>query len=397
MNKFWHHLKKLNFLSSTVTLKLTGRGILTALILIAAAILLFSSKFPLRIAPPKQTQGPPQEITQIKVTQDLKQQVVLYKKLIDRVGPVAAQDDLEVSGLPFTGQTHLLNHTVGEYLYQKEGVSGLKDCREYFLASCYHGFILNAIAVGGIPEVVKVMETCKQEGINTVYPQCAHAVGHGFLAFIGYKNLTKALTMCDSMTQNIADFPSFNCQDGVFMENIWALHDGNGPSPDRWVKDSDPVYPCDDKRIDSKYLLACWSNQPSLMYQQFRGDLKKVADQCAKITPANLEDMCYNGLSRQIHPIAAGSLDKTFQLCSLLGGQWTDYCININDTASFSVGDRSLPFAICEKIDAAGKDQCYQGLVGMINAYAKSPDEHSSWCDKVTDSTWQERCKNSNR
>jgi hypothetical protein len=175
------------------------------------------------------------------------------------------------------------------------------------------------------------------------------------------------------------------------MENIWGVHDGT-PSPDRWVKDSDHIYPCDDKRIDTKYLLGCWSNQPSLMYQQFHGDLKKVADQCAKVKPDNFMEMCYNGLSRQIHPIAAGNLDQTFNLCGLLGGRWTDYCIVINDNAAFSVGDRSLPFAICARIDDVSRDNCYQGLIGEINVYSKSSAEHTELCNKINDETWRNRC-----
>src|SRR6185503_15409650 len=98
------------------------------------------------------------EIQQIKTTNNLQEQVGYYKKLIERVGPIQAQEDLYHSGLPFTGQTHLLNHTVGDYLYEKFGAAGLSQCKEYFLSSCYHGFILNAIGTGGLPEVAKVME-----------------------------------------------------------------------------------------------------------------------------------------------------------------------------------------------------------------------------------------------
>lgn len=371
-------MKKNNFLFSSI---------FAVLVLILAAGLFFSSRNNKKAEPVSGGD----EIAHIKSTTVLAEQAAWYKKLIERVGAPQAQDDLNNSGLPFTGQTHLLNHSVGEYLYEKFGVTGLAQCKEYFLASCYHGFILDAIATGGIPEVAKVMEACRIEGVNTIFPQCSHAVGHGFLAYIGYKNLTHALTMCDDMVNSVPDFPTFNCHDGVFMENIWALHDGT-PSPDRWVKDSDPVYPCDDPRIDQKYQLACWSNQPSLMYQQFGGDLKKVADQCGKIKTANLMEMCYNGLSRQIHPIAAGSIDQTFGLCGLLGGKWTDYCILTNSTAAFSVGDRSLPFAICARINAASKEICYQGLVGMNSIYAKSAAEYADSCNKIDDQTWRDRC-----
>ncbi|MEJ0021800.1 MAG: hypothetical protein WDN47_04475 [Candidatus Doudnabacteria bacterium] len=383
MIEFRQKLKKPNFVYFW--------GFLAVVFLVLGSILFFASRLIIRRNGPLPV-STADEIIQIKDTTILTEQVAWYKKLIERVGPSEAQDDLVNSGLPFTGQTHLLNHTVGDYLYEKFGVTGLSQCKEYFLASCYHGFILDAIATGGIPEVAKVMNACRTEGVSTVFPQCSHAVGHGFLAFVGYKNLTQSLTMCDDMVKSVPDFPTFNCQDGVFMENIWALHDGS-VSADRWVKPSDPVYPCDDSRIGQKYLLACWSNQPSLMYQQFSGDLKKVAGQCGILQQTDLRQMCYNGLARQIHPIAAGNLDQTFDLCGLLGRTWTDYCILVNDTASFSVGDRSLPFAICARIDAASKDSCYQQLLGMINAYAKSSSEQTDWCNKIDSPTWKDQCQ----
>ena len=48
-----------------------------------------------------------------------------YESLIEQVGPEEAQELLYRSGLPFDGATHLLNHTVGIYLYRHEGLSGI--------------------------------------------------------------------------------------------------------------------------------------------------------------------------------------------------------------------------------------------------------------------------------
>ena len=216
------------------------------------------------------------EIAAIKKSRNLQEQTRFYNELINRVGPEQAQEDLLRSGLPFTGETHLLNHVVGDYLYKKYGVAGLSQCRDYFLSSCYHGFVLNAIAAGGTDEVVKIMESCRQQGAPTA-AQCAHAVGHGFLAYGGYKTLLEALKLCDEMSGRVSGFPLWNCHDGVFMENIWGVHDGE-PSPDRWVSSTDPFYPCNDPRIAENYLKGCWSNQPALMYQ--RSEERRVGKEC---------------------------------------------------------------------------------------------------------------------
>lgn len=331
------------------------------------------------------------EISIIKSSNSLVDQVRAYRQLIERVGPVQAQEDLLASGMPFDGQTHLINHEVGNYLYQTMGDKGLSYCREYFLASCYHGFILNAIGVGGVAEVERVVVNCRDQGPG-VYQQCAHGVGHGLLTFAGYANLPKGAEMCTQMTGRIPDFPQFNCEDGVFMENIWAVHDGT-PSPDRWVDEKDPMFPCSDSRIKDEYRLACWSNQPSWLYQVYNGDVGKVGQQCLKVTPQNLKDMCFNGLARQIHPVTQGSTDKVFELCGKMPEGWSDFCSNTISHAAFSVGDRRMPFEICNRLTGPGQDTCYQQLIGSVNYYSQGQQNlKQEWCGKIEEEEWRTAC-----
>jgi len=342
-------------------------------------------------------EGEAVEIKEIKLTQDLKVQSELYKKLILRVGAEQAQEDLFRSGLPFTGQTHLLNHVVGDVLYERYGSAGLPKCRDYFLSSCYHGFILHAIAKGGIPEVAKSFNECLKYG-QAVSSQCAHAIGHGFLANAGYKNLPEALKTCDEAAAQMPRLPAFNCYDGVFMENIWAVHDDGQPSPDRWVKEDDHFYPCNDPSIDKKYLLGCWSNQPSLAYQQFKGDIKKVADEvCNKVEDKTLQNMCFDGLARQIHPITRGEVERTFNLCGLMPGEkWVNFCITVNANSSYSVGDRTSPFLVCARTSGQGKTDCYARLIGTIKVYKKPNENLIELCSKITDEEWRVKCEANN-
>ncbi len=333
------------------------------------------------------------EISRIKKTKNLVEQSEIYRSLMDRVGPEEAQEMLYKSELPFDGQTHLLNHTVGDYLYEKYGPAGLSKCRDYFLSSCYHGFLLHAIAHDGMTEVSKAFESCLEKG-PTVSVQCAHAIGHGFLANGGYKNLTQALKTCDEAAKNMKRFPVYNCYDGVFMENIWAVHEGE-PSPDRWIKPDDLFYPCDDPRIDQKYILACWSNQPSLAYQLSKGDFKKVAEEvCLNIKNKEFQDMCFDGLARQIHPSTGGTSEGTFRLCSLMpSSKWVNFCISVNAGSSYSVGDRSLPFEICNNARPDGKNECYGHLIGVVKAYSKEGDDFKKLCSKISDSSWRKECE----
>jgi hypothetical protein len=335
---------------------------------------------------------PAEEISKIKATDNTIEQIELYRQLIDRIGVVAAQEELYKSGLPFTGQTHLLNHTVGDYIYDKYGAGGLSYCKEYFLASCAHGFIIEAIAAGGMLEVVSVMKECKTKGSGSQI-QCGHAVGHGFLASSGYANLTQALKQCDEIGVRTRDFPVYNCYDGVFMENIFAVHEGS-LSKDRWVKNSDPYYPCTDKRIGQQYLGACWANQPSLMYQLFGKDIRKVGEYCDRLKNPEYEKTCFNGLARQIHPLTNNELGITIQMCGYMPKDWVDFCKTTVMVTAFSVGDRVLPYEICSRLSNPQEaDSCYSQLKGIIGAYSKNHEDLLILCDKIKDTGYRETCK----
>ena len=330
------------------------------------------------------------EIAKIKATNSIDEQAKLYRQLIERTGPEEAQEQLLRSGLPFTGQTHLLNHVIGDYLYEKYGTAGLVRCRDYFLSSCYHGFILHAIGSGGIDEINSAMSECSKKG-SPVMSQCAHAVGHGFLAWLGYPNLTGALELCDEMEERSNNFPLYNCQDGVFMENIWGIH-GGAPSPDRWVNPNDVVYPCNDPRIKYEYINACWSNQPALMYRYFRGDVKKIGEECLKVNDTTHQKTCFNGLARQIHPITKSNVDIAFQYCEQMPQDWIDYCLTTITTADFSVGGRDMSFQICARIGEQGKEQCYQNLFAAMKAYSPMREDYEKLCQKILEDEWRQRC-----
>lgn len=335
------------------------------------------------------------EIDSIKLTKSLDQQVVLYKKLLERVGPERAQEELLRSGLSFDGQTHLLNHTVGDYLYDKYKTAGLSFCKDYFLSSCYHGFVIRAVAAGGLNELIDVMEACWKKGQH-VAVQCAHAIGHGFLAWVRYANLTKALSNCDQLSKQSENFPLYNCHDGVFMENIWAVHENGKPSKDRWLKTNDALYPCNDPRIDSRYIQACWSNQPMRMYQMFNGDLGRVGQECLKLTNTIYQKTCFDGLARQIHPLTKGSIQETFKLCSSLPPLWIDPCVISIAKAAFSVGDKNIPFELCSRIHENERQTCYETLADIISAYTKNdPQERKTLCDKIPNIAFrQNACAN---
>lgn len=351
------------------------------------------------IARPKNTTnliqpaGESNEIKMIKQTTVLKEQASYYRALLERVGAEEAQEQLLRSGLPFTGETHLLNHTAGDYIYEKYGIEGIAKCRDYFLGSCYHGLLLHVIrgdAEEDFDQVKNAIEHCVRAG-SALVGQCSHGIGHGYVAAVGYAHLDTALEQCSKLAAGIPDLQVYNCYDGAFMENVWGVHGGE-PSPDRWVKADDPIYPCNDPRLKPEHINPCWSNQPSLLYQYYGGDLKKVGETCLTVRPEDAKSTCFDGLSRQIHPITQNKPDEVFRLCANLPADWQNFCHISNVKAAFSVGDRSMPYEVCARIDQGAKAECYQSLSGIIAAYATSPDQKREWCNKIKDTDYRKSC-----
>lgn len=341
-----------------------------------------------------QDRGASPEISRILSLKSTSEQSNELLKLLKRVGPLEGQEQLLKSGLPFTGQTHLLVHTVGNFIYDEFGPQGLSYCKDYFLSACYHAVILNTLGDNGISGVVEAMALCDKAGGKIVSSQCAHGAGHGFVAWHDY-DLVKALKMCDELGTKAKDFQYFNCYDGAFMENVWGVHNGV-PSEKRWIKEDDIYYPCTDPRIPEKYLGGCWSNQATLIFQHFKGDLKKTAMACDAVENSEYQKICYDNFSRQIHPLTQGSIEKVKGFCSsATGSEWQNSCIITNMGAYWSVGDRELPFRLCESLVGEVREQCFSRLSNQINVYYEGNlQEKQKYCDKIRDTNFRKACQN---
>jgi hypothetical protein len=92
-----------------------------------------------------------------------KQQAVV-EELVLNLGPERAQDKLLHSGLPFTGDTHLVFHTVGTLLFEQYGLEGVVHCRPHFLGACYHGFLIEAVGQRGPRVIAAAWAQCRHGG-----------------------------------------------------------------------------------------------------------------------------------------------------------------------------------------------------------------------------------------
>lgn len=353
------------------------------------------SLFPLNslksTASPEQSNASPPEIAQLIAEKNRAVQAKIVRGMAEKYGPTKALQYMAKSGLPFTGETHLLVHEIGNVAYERYGEDALRSCNESFLSACYHGVILNMLADQGIKGVAKTITRCKEAGIH-VFTQCAHAAGHGFLASQDYRVLS-ALPLCDQLGKIDPGIPVFNCYDGVFMENIFGVHEGK-PSPNRMVKADDPYYPCN--AVPEKYRGGCWSNQATLMGELFQGDLRKVAQHCDAVKDPKYRGICYDNFARQIHPLTEGKTDRAVELCENATGSWKTTCLITLINAAFSVGDRKdMPYEICAHLSEQKSSQansCYQNLFGVIGSYATDDQGRGDFCSFVRESGRRTEC-----
>jgi hypothetical protein len=342
-----------------------------------------------------------------------KQQAVV-EELVLNLGPERAQDKLLHSGLPFTGDTHLVFHTVGTLLFEQYGLEGVVHCRPHFLGACYHGFLIEAVGQRGPRVIAAAWAQCRHGGA-AMLPQCAHAIGHGLLVWKN-NSILDALAACDSLAAEMDSLVPLNCYDGVFMENIWGpeLHEQHlisslssglrSPSREGVASKlvcrrstSDLEYPCNDPRLEPRYLRACWGNQVSLLYKEFQGDLAKIGAKCLSLADSEIQESCFDGLARQIQPLTHGNANEAFQLCTTaVAAPWRNHCLSVIASADFAMGEQSIaPFEICKRIDADGRKDCYSRLVSVIALYA-GPDANrlAEMCASISEQQYVDDCTN---
>ncbi len=308
----------------------------------------------------------PENVSELKeiLLDDQTARLNATRKLVERVDVEQALEILEHSALPHTGEGHLAVHQIGFYAYKKYGIDSILKCKDYFLYACYHGAIIEAASDQGFEVIAKMADRCKASPLR--YYQCSHAAGHSINAILNY-DLPKALVKCDEIFEGEVNFQGAlsSCHNGVFMENLFGVHDwGTGEErKNDWLSE-DPYFPCN--YFGEKYQKGCWLNQAARIYQMNKGDIIKTAEVCQKIGNNEYTLWCMDNLARQIHPLTNGEAGKVFELCKQEGGTWYNHCITVNAQAYYSVGDRLKGIEICKMMSPGSGEPCYSQISDQI-------------------------------
>jgi hypothetical protein len=320
-----------------------------------------------------------------------------FRRLSDDKGAVYAFNILREAPMPPGTDLHLLGHTVGDILYKQKGIEGIKDCTDEFRNACSHSVVIGILQDFGEGALPDIADACKEApGGKGAYTMCFHGLGHGVLAFNGYK-LEKAVEMCKKTGTEEYNYREYiECAGGAAMEMMAGVHDRELWAKERpnYVKESDPLFPCSATWMPEEAKSICYIYLTPHLFTAAGANLEwvdpKYYEQSMSFCdalPANAReqrDACYGGFgkefivlvkNRDIRDIGSSGpeeLTKVHEACALAGNSEGEAACNGHALASLFWGGEANPdasFTFCEIAEGEAQTMCYQQLAGHISFY----------------------------
>ncbi len=250
----------------------------------------------------------------------------------------------------------------------------------------YHGILERAFAdVGTKSNAGSVArKLCSGETIQRtqyLYYQCVHGLGHGLMIFSGY-DLPWALGVCDELKTN---WDQTSCTGGVFMENISSSYGVKS----RWVKDDDPVYPCE--TVSEKHKLYCYLMVTSRVNELNGYNWRKTAATCRSVEK-DWVVTCFESLGRDASGFTREDPPKIAQICAA-AKPYIVSCLYgaVRDLASFdSRGERAA--RLCSLVASRFKAQCYNGIGTILGTLYAQPAQKRAACKRLAPKAYRESC-----
>ncbi|MGH7540221.1 MAG: hypothetical protein ACRELC_04405, partial [Gemmatimonadota bacterium] len=300
-------------------------------------------------------------------------------------GPAAALARFDDRYGDFSDPTcHRVAHTIGSAtLARNKGnvartfAEGSSSCFSGF----YHGVLersLNGVR-GYQPETLGAVarDLCRevQESASSwLAYQCLHGLGHGLMITTGY-TLPLSLKACDRLE---TPWARTSCNGGVFMENISTLYGFKS----RFVRDDDPVYPCNAVAEEDK--IKCYEIVTSRILRVLNGDWSATARYCAT-AEENWVTACFRSLGRDSAARAHEDPVKILELCweaRDTGGEAD--CIDGAARAMTGNVKNGKPAAVlCESAASEYRTQCYYGIGSVMALYRTTDAARRADCQSL--------------
>lgn len=175
------------------------------------------------------------------------------------------------------------------------------------------------------------------------------------------------------------------------MEN--SSSSTNNDHPGRWVKQDDPLFPCNS--LDQKYARLCYRYQSSHFALISNHDWAKTANLCLKV-PQDYQDDCF----RTIGTNQVGFTQDTNvmrQNCSLMpNSHFQEICFMgvISSFAYRFVGDNERMSNFCSSVPTSFQEGCFRQMGTSVSEWHLNKNQAVVLCDQIGDSKFSSWCKN---
>jgi hypothetical protein len=323
-----------------------------------------------------------------KVDDCLEQQCLeqAFGNLAYYVGPKAALarfDDLFGDGAD--PSCHRIAHAIGAAsLARFQGnvartfAAGSPSCWSGY----YHGVLERSLVQAKTRSPAELgriaRKLCADGGVRAVpwlAYQCLHGLGHGLMISTGL-DLPRSLAACRRLE---TDWDRTSCKGGAFMENIATSYGVES----RWVRDDDPVYPCNVVAESDKR--PCYQLATSRILRVVGVDWERTAEICASVEQGWVEE-CFQSLGRDISGQTHRDAEEIAETCEVArpyGGE--DECIAyaaMDITANFTSGRPTM--ALCDALSASLRAVCYHSIGMVMGRFKSSPAAREADCGALT-------------
>jgi hypothetical protein len=248
-------------------------------------------------------------------------------------------------------------------------------------ASCasgyYHGILERAFArVRSEAGLIRVARTlCRGADLRRrgfLDYQCTHGLGHGLMMQTGY-DLPTALAVCSRLQ---ARWDEVSCTGGAFMENGSSVYGLRS----RWLKDDDPVYPC--QAVKLRHRASCYLRVTTQMLRVNRFDWPETAALCRAVGES-WRRYCFRSYGRDTVHYAGGKIQPILRLCRLAGGGEGECLYGAARTVADRDARADAAAALCHAAPAQRRDSCFGGVGLVIGLLQATPATRAETCRRL--------------
>lgn len=202
---------------------------------------------------------------------------------------------------------HQIGHSLGQVLYEREGLDAMALCSDAFTYGCLHQVIGLGYAEGGQSAFEGMVRICKEQSFVPAR-ECLHALGHGIVYFSDYKadDLERTLLLCDTAQSGVPFDYEDSCYGGAFMEyNMHFMSDNEGAfNTGRPYDASAPLSPCstiptERDRATCAFWLLPWYHGQLDHWRFNERSFRSLGDFCDTMTDNHMHTACMLAIGRE--------------------------------------------------------------------------------------------------